>query len=1311
MKTIFTYPNNITTDYISTEYLGDTTSGFYKRANDLKLGNYKAWSTTAPTEDINLTIQAMSKYHNAFLETWNENTIYKFWEQPLYECKLELVNSGPLSQAAPNPNTAFSQPITFTFAQPHEFLDGENVVPSVFDGDLTAINGMDVYVKKISATELQLSTNSGLTELLEYWQVDTDTITSSTVADPVVFTSNGYNITGHVTMDNFDGYLSIYNTGSQSQSSIANWYVQPIDANTFNLSWDQAGTSLLGISTQETDNLNPIQIKATNNISSARSSFFDSSKVTIDLGSSTPLPDGALMEYNFPSPNATSADHMPIRPLHYEPWGTTTPPTPSTGGPSTIYEIVAMSPDGNRYAYKSDDSSDNYGGIKEWTGQQWVDKVDNAKWTASTWNDQDYFNIGLGAGRTTSSWPFDNLGSEGKVLWKNYVSSANQGSIWRAKCFDLDYYGWSTNLDGDTDNSSHNANYPNPADLPSGSTYPRNADGISTDDIKFIATEGQYGFLLDTDAPDPDNSAPTSATGRIFVYGPSVGGTTYYGGDPIVRGVMTPDYTAYPELDVADLKYGEDFHASRVMNNSVSTANANVMIVTPSQYPTNPNTVTSWGKVYPYNIDYTRSVSGTTAEIGTALTPIELNVGTQKVLKYGSSALSADGKTFVVRGDAWSDYVNPHPNPLRTGGIHVYKFANNTWTLDSEDYTWDDSGSIPYLTTGQYWGQYNYSKIQLSDDGLIINVFRGDGRPPYLPNGGGSDIVQMQQNSGGGSWFELYNRVTVRACWQGPNAGVPATDRIWTIGRPTAAYYPFGSSGSFLVRPQSFIIPALEFSDMSSSGFGSIPTSQIKSYHENTADLIADAASPYTNLFLKATGVSSGTEYEYGIFTQPACRDVHLLRFGFFIPAQQNGTTFTLNTYNTSLGYPLPSTNIPPNTSATVGQGTVKMGRSAPSTPATTYDPSTTGTLTETSVPNAWEIASANTGDKTVYNGEITMRITQTNPYNINIYRYLPGNLTYKNRTGASTYANAADISNSVWVPGATSTSGGNSNVLDELTISQDSNGYITDVTYDSSVRYASADEFMLTFDTLPDTYTPPAPTLAEQEDEWDTEDEWADYGYAGGRKEWPFHVTPSKADIVYNAPTIANMSQSGIKYTRSVGHTDWRLDVAYPPMTHEEFQKFHAIAQAAQGQAMPFFFKLRDKDGGPILWRKFEDTSVSTNSPRFKNAVASGDRLALVEGFAANESNAFIQGEVFLDGNNDNGYVHTVLNTVDANVYGEAKIRTPWPFRTPVSPGDGCYKEPAHIVVTLANDNFEYKVDTAGYYYMSVSFDLDDWK
>ena len=250
----------------------------------------------------------------------------------------------------------------------------------------------------------------------------------------------------------------------------------------------------------------------------------------------------------------------------------------------------------------------------------------------------------------------------------------------------------------------------------------------------------------------------------------------------------------------------------------------------------------------------------------------------------------------------------------------------------------------------------------------------------------------------------------------------------------------------------------------------------------------------------------------------------------------------------------------------------------------------------------------------------------------------------------------------------------------------------------------------MVTFGTVPDTYTPPAPTPAEQQDVWDTADQWTTAGF-NTLKQWPDHVTPSKAQINYNSPTIVNNSQSGIKYARSSGHTKWTLDVEYPPMTSTDFMKFNAIVQAANGQAIPFYFNLNNKDGLPILWKKFHSNSVTVTQPRLVNSIVVGDTTMLVEGFNSNENNAFLEGEVFIDGNNENGSLHTALSGTNANIYGEAKIRTPWPFREAQGAGQKVYKEPAHAVVTLNSDEFSYRVDTAGYYYMSIAFDLDGWK
>ncbi len=354
-------------------------------------------------------------------------------------------------------------------------------------------------------------------------------------------------------------------------------------------------------------------------------------------------------------------------------------------------------------------------------------------------------------------------------------------------------------------------------------------------------------------------------------------------------------------------------------------------------------------------------------------------------------------------------------------------------------------------------------------------------------------------------------------------------------------------------------------------------------------------------------------------------------------------------------------------------------------------------------------------------NNKATISPLETNRYRIaDQIGYGLGNLSYKNRTGASTYANAAVFNGKYYEPGNVTeydtTTRGETNM--DLTINQNSNGYITSVGLPSDSTasapggrglYLNDEDIIAVIETSPDTYTPPALTPAEQEDVFDTDDEWASYSWEGGAKVWPTHVTPASAEIVYNSPTIVNNSQSGIKYTRSAGHTDWRLEVTYPPMNADDFQKFHAIAQAGQGQAMPFYFNLVGRDGEDILWRDF--FPGGTSRVRFKEPADLGDTTALLEGYASNESNAMVRGEVFIDGKNENGRLHTALNTVDANIYGEAKIRKTWPFREAQQAGWQIFRHPLHAIVTLNNDNFEYSVGTDNYYYVSVGFDLDSWK
>jgi len=69
------------------------------------------------------------------------------------------------------------------------------------------------------------------------------------------------------------------------------------------------------------------------------------------------------------------------------------------------------------------------------------------------------------------------------------------------------------------------------------------------------------------------------------------------------------------------------------------------------------------------------------------------------------------------------------------------------------------------------------------------------------------------------------------------------------------------------------------------------------------------------------------------------------------------------------------------------------------------------------------------------------------------------------------------------------------------------------------------------------------------------------------------------------------------------------------------------------------------------------------------------------------------------------------VVNTTDANIYGEAKIRIAQPSSNTLGNTQFIYQNPAHIIVSLDNDNFSYTQDTDGLYKLSVSFIADTYK
>lgn len=296
----------------------------------------------------------------------------------------------------------------------------------------------------------------------------------------------------------------------------------------------------------------------------------------------------------------------------------------------------------------------------------------------------------------------------------------------------------------------------------------------------------------------------------------------------------------------------------------------------------------------------------------------------------------------------------------------------------------------------------------------------------------------------------------------------------------------------------------------------------------------------------------------------------------------------------------------------------------------------------------------------------------------------------------------AVEIQNVVWKPWETSPT--TLSGTPDVTIFA-SAGLIQSVTLNSNLdvpEFTEPGKILLTFDNAPDQYVPPAADLIEAQETFDTASDWGDAGE--GQKYWPTTVWPSSVKVLLDQPSSSTKSIGGIKYVRNSGFMRWQMEVVYPPMSGDQFNDFWATAQQARGQSIPFNFKLREDSK-----RIFNFNDVNTNNYAYvKTAANIGDSLLTLEGFGAGES---IKKGQLIKVQNRNGFINTIVTEVNSNVYGEVQLRTAYPLDYALAQGELLELDPEYCVATLTDSGFEYTRDTAGFYYVTVKFDLDEWK
>lgn len=335
-----------------------------------------------------------------------------------------------------------------------------------------------------------------------------------------------------------------------------------------------------------------------------------------------------------------------------------------------------------------------------------------------------------------------------------------------------------------------------------------------------------------------------------------------------------------------------------------------------------------------------------------------------------------------------------------------------------------------------------------------------------------------------------------------------------------------------------------------------------------------------------------------------------------------------------------------------------------------------------------------------------------------------PGNKRYEYQNTSNVTAFGARFSGTYYETADTGTPGTSQSLTTlktpTIAINVDGTGRLTGYgtlgTIDDKVGgvWDNGHDVVLPITGLADTYAPRTPSTVETDETFDTDDYWVDPAFPEGNqnnKAFPTDIVPARATVTYVQPSTTNITQSGKKFVRSSQFVRYKLQVEYAPMGVDDFRKIQKCVLAAQGQSQPFYFPLKYDGNNYILMSDGSSgtSTVMVNVTRLADRKT-GQSIFTVGGFAQNEANALVDGEhIIMIG--ENGSLAMVVSGHDANNFGEVKFRISHPSNINLDFGTKFFKNPSHASVTLAQDEFEYFVDEQELYYVTVNFDLDNFK
>lgn len=221
---------------------------------------------------------------------------------------------------------------------------------------------------------------------------------------------------------------------------------------------------------------------------------------------------------------------------------------------------------------------------------------------------------------------------------------------------------------------------------------------------------------------------------------------------------------------------------------------------------------------------------------------------------------------------------------------------------------------------------------------------------------------------------------------------------------------------------------------------------------------------------------------------------------------------------------------------------------------------------------------------------------------------------------------------------------------------------------------------------------------MAYSEDSFPSAGAWDSQAY-NGYKFWPYIPMPANYEFTHSRLGFSNYSHNGRKFTRRSSFAKSQVTFEYPPLNHDEFIDFHSVALAAQGQYNPFQVYIKTPGTGSV--EMFTSASATA-----------GDYTLTFSGLPLSQTGYFKRGDLLeMPGAIRNGSFNVVVADADTDGAGVCTVRLAYPIEHNLNIGFRAVKNTEVITATLADNGFEYDVDEAGFYYLTVTFDLDEFK